>query len=745
MTPSSAPAFEIASGNPAEMLDQEFRDLAPLGPNTPLVVFKADLVLSYEQEKRLCDRAMKRYEELCVELGRNETMQTIEGIPAGFLESNRNVLTGRLESENKFLVKRMMYALMAENDFTWRPFLDPNSIFAVSNLVVPLCRRIATQQTARASNYFFGSDPWINIDAIGNSDEALARALQKIAESKLIQNQNQDSIRRSVKPAFDMGEAILKVGYVRHASFFRKRVNCLVGEDGNPFLGADGLPIEQDDEWVAVPTAAPAPEVPAADTPIDVDALPALPPMPDVLPPMVLKRDGLTLKPPVMTFAEVLLDQEIEHYCGPEVKPIYYRDFLAPLTARTLQAKDADCIVHLMNYTANALAADYMESPGESLEELQAAIEAIRNALGQTAEGKTGDSSRSELSESLQPTMAGPAMETGEFMIRFDADGDGYEEDILLVMELTTRTPIFYNYMAAMNETGLRPVFPIVAKPVADRWYGQGTYEYFSSYQETVDLLVNRRNIAQGSSGKVVFWRPNLTEEGEANKNLRMNDLSTWTPKANAKSEDILDVIYLSDTKYDKLTEEIQFFLQLALNESGVQHANDGNAAGMSSTKLATGIRNIEKSAMEMFSGYISELEMCIGSVSNAFVSCLFKNLKDDETVQYMEGKVPAELMVAARDVKNLKFNITVLLTRYKNEQILKGTSEVIMVTEKFYSLQPLLQALMAPLYIKMLTSLQVEDSERFIVPQAFSVPISGPTVAPEGVPGESTSPIPNL
>jgi hypothetical protein len=315
----------------------------------------------------------------------------------------------------------------------------------------------------------------------------------------------------------------------------------------------------------------------------------------------------------------------------------------------------------------------------------------------------------------------------------------------MLVMDITTGYPLFYNFVGNMTEDGLRPFRKICPSPVDGRWFGQGAVEMFERHQQIIDLLINRRNVAQGEAGRVTFWKPELTIEGEQNKGLKLTWGKTYTPRANAKHEDILKVIYLDDNKFDKLTEEMESHLQFALNESGVQHANDANMAGMDTTKLATGIRNIEKSGQEMFGVYISELEGGISAAADAFVACLYANLEEEETFVTFNGNVPMELTIAARDVKHLRFNVQVLLSRYKEEQVIASSSQAIVVLKEYYALPPQLQQLLAQFYTDMLTAFQVKNAESFIQPQQFSVPIAGPTSTPQAPPNESNQSPPNL
>ncbi|MBP7949009.1 MAG: hypothetical protein KA004_05090 [Verrucomicrobiales bacterium] len=646
---------DITIGDSAELIDEIYEKLPPPGPDKPRKVFPSNLHLTRAQEDALCLRAANRFQQLDEELGREQTRTDIDGT-ALFL----NQRTDEKKEERLFMAKRLLYQHIAENDFSWRPLLMKNSIFAKSNLVVPLCRRICRQMAARAGNYFFGTNPWLAVEHVGLNDITMAKTLNNLVQAKLDENENQSRIQSAIPIAFEIGEAIIKTTTTRKASFYRHKETVAVDGNGLPLTASDGQPIRQDDEWIPAD-----PNNPGGSK--------------------ILKRDGTTEMPPMLQFQETMIDEEIIHYQGPDPKIVYFRDFLCPLNATDIQS--ADCICHVMDYSANQLAADYMTSPGESMDELKAAVEAIRNALNQESTRRSFDAMRPELGETTEPETPDPVMTIGEFYLRYDADGDGYMEDIMLVMDLASKTPIFYDYTAAVTDDGLRPFQIVRAKPVLNRWYGQGAIELFESYQSTVDLLVNRRNRAQSESGRVTLWRPQNTVEGDANPNLILNWGKTYTPREGKTPEDIINVVYLDDNKYDNLTDELQFFLQLAMNESGVQHANDNYVAGMDSAKLATGIKNIEKSGMEMFAVFISSLETGLNAASHAFVQCLYKHLDDEETFIYLDGDVPVELTVAARDVKALKYNARVTLSKYKAEQSLASAGQAIAVVRDYYTL----------------------------------------------------------
>ncbi len=712
---------DITIDSTAAALDDHYGDTPPLPTDKPRVLFPSDLKLTREQEDKLCAKAQQWFQLLDDQMGRSDTAADGMELP-GFLSGNAGGGgTGAVKPERKFFSKRLLYQLIAENKMDFRKILNPGSIFATSNLVVPLARRIASQMGARAVNYFFGTEPWLEQKPLGGEgDMVLAMKLQKLTDVKFVESGSTPRLRRALPSAFIIGESVMKITKANEREFYRRLAVVAVDAQGNPFLAQDGEPITEEDAWD-----------------VDVDGGAA-----------ILARDGQTVKPEGdLVFKEVLLDEEKVFYSGPKVTQVYYRDFLCPLNARSIQ--EAECCIHMMEQTASQLAQAYMQSPGQSLEDIQRAVEGLRDALGGGNESLSGDrGARPELGEFESPQSAEATTEYGEFYLRVDADGDFLTEDIMLVMNPKTGYPIYYNYTANVTDDGKRPFRAIVPKPVLNRWYGQGAIEQFEEHQETVDLMVNRRNLSQSAAGRLTLFRGYNTQEGQHNPNLQLNWGKVYTPLPGKEMKDIIEVIYLDDNKYEALTNDLEFFLQLAMNESGVQHANDGNTAGQESTKLATGIRNIEKSGQELFGVVISELEVGITEVAQCFVTTLYANLDDEETFEFFEGDVPVEMSVAKRDVQGLRFNVQTLLTRYRDEQSLASNGQgyaLLFGDTPFYMLDPSLQIIAAPFVRNQLKSLQIQRADDFVRPQMAPMGMAMPAAPPTGVPKESKTPQPNL
>mgnify|MGYP000897649304 CR=1 FL=1 len=685
--------------------------------------------LTGEQERVMVEHAIKRLGELEQELGRDLVLN--QAWAASEKLSSTEIIQRATDS---FMGKRSRYEDVFENKVDWRQYLF-GGIFKDSNLVVPLSRRIARQMTARAQNYFFETDPWFAAEPEGVEDTKLADKIDRFAKFKLGQLGSKKNKERAIKRAFIQGEAVVKTTHVVRDQLFNAYAQILIDAEDNPILDATGGFILDTDKWQEETAVDPA----------------SGQPVPTGTGKLILARDGVTEQPATMLWAEKIIPRRQVIYQGPESPVVYFKDFLCPLTARDVQT--ADTVAHLYDKPVMELVDLYVKggmldaTEKDRLEAVQRTIQLIRDLTSNTSTPKAGANQNDRPGDEQQfrgtSTSGEPVAEMAEIYLWFDANGDGILENIMLVVDRKNKVPVFYDYVPNVTIDGLRPFEVVRVNEIDGRWYGEGVMEMFESTQNIVDLLVNRWNHSQSRAGRVDFWRPDLTLEGRSNPNLVMNWGGTYTLAANAEPEKTLHSVYLEDTKFDHLERMFEFFMQLAMNESGVQHANDGQTAGMDTQKLATGIRNIEKAGQEMFAPFISDLEPSLQAILKRELLVLFANLDRTEVFDYLNrdtetGEEIKQLdQITPDEVRGLTLNVNLLLTRYKGEQQLVQGEQASAIVERFYMLPVQIQPFVAQFYKNQLKAIDPRiDTETLIQPGVAQI---APTAASAGAPASST------
>ena len=254
----------------------------------------------------------------------------------------------------------------------------------------------------------------------------------------------------------------------------------------------------------------------------------------------------------------------------------------------------------------------------------------------------------------------------------------------------------------------------------------------FENSQQFIDLLINRRNFAESSAGRVTFWNPSKVIEGQGNKDCQLGNGETYTLLPTAKKEEALDYVVLPEVKGRNLFEIMEVFMQMMQLESGVINAMDQQASGLPSAKLATGVRSVDKSSSEMFSLFLEDLEPSLTEVLKAAVKIVYANMDATEIFTVTEGNAKVLLQLTPDAVRNLEIDVEMTLTKSKSEQVLESNVQAANLTNQFYSLAPAVQVHVASLYIQALKAMGIEQAETVIVPMPPPAP---PQAGPDGQP----------
>lgn len=686
---------------------------------SPKMPFPTGYVLDRYQEEELVNHAMKRLQELEKESGRYACGGNSDWANSAEVSMSVDEMQGVTRAARSWMGKRTLYDLTYKNEVDFRATLI-GGIFADSNLVVPVARRTTRQMIARAVNYYFGTDPWFAIYPVGALDRERADKADRYTRWKMDQAKLKRTEEMALERAFIVGEGVVKTAHVTRSQTFKTKALVLVDEQGMDILGQDGDYIFEQDLWIEA----------ALQDPETGEMVPSGM--------LTLKRDGVTPKPATMTFVEKLVTRKIVHYKGPEAKVLHFMDFLCPLEAPTVQ--EADCCVHLYDISLMELADQWSSAiaDGASAEERQAelskSVQLLRELSSAPGRGETAQNSNqidSSTANGSKTERTDPMVHIAEFHLRYDINGDGILEDVMLVVDKASRTPIFYDYEGNVTPDGLRPFTVVRVNEVLNRWYGIGSMEMFNPSQQVIDLMINRWNASNSRTGSVTFWNPENTVEGRGQANLELNGGGTYTPKPGKTAKDCLEVVRL-DEKTGELSKELaEFFMQMTNNESGVSNANDGQVAGMDSTKLATGIRNIEKSGQELFSLHLGHAEPGVSEVLSKMVKLQFAHLDETEIFRYFEegegGEGGGEMReINAGDLANIEIDTRILLTRYRGEQILESSIRAVEITERYYAMMPEVQIRTQKMFQDMLKALQVANANEVIQPLPIPMPGAG-------------------
>lgn len=682
------------------------------GPDEAQVIVPSALRLTRQQEDDLLRHIKTRKDNLEGDLGR-----TNYNSPDFFTAADRSALK---QSCISFMGRQHLGHLVFQGQMDWRAALI-GGLYEQTNIHFPLTRRILLQQIARAIEFVTGTTPWFTAYDVGISDEELAQKIERFVLYRADRSSLEETINQAIACAFIQGQAVVKTTHEKITDYYESYATIAHDAAGQPIQAGDGDYIFETDTFVlsadAAALAAQA-EQQGFHTPNSQD--------------MVLKRDMQTPQPEVMTFKKVLIQRSMVHFNGARSAVVPFLDFLCPLTATDVQK--ADIVIHIFNEPlirvlqrflmlemAGAENAE-LSSPEKQLERLAEMMNAL---MPGTATDSLGGQhlARPELREADNTTGVDTIEPMGSFCetyLHYDANGDGIQESILVITDEACKVVLFYDYLANVTPNGQRPFNVVRVNPVTNRWHGQSQVETFYNLQETIDLMVNRMHLRMTSAGRVDFWNPHLTVEGQnpQQRGLQLNRGTTYTA-INAETDvtKILHSVYLNDMTYDMIKDFVELLIQIAINMSGVSNVNDGQMANLDTQKLATGIRNMEASGQELFGVHIASLRPGVRATVLDFAAVTLINLDQPEAFKFFEGDVGRLAEITPQEVRNLRLDVDISLSRYRSQQEAAQGQQALSVVQWFYALPYAVQVLVAPLARNLLRAYQQKQADEYIQP----------------------------
>jgi hypothetical protein len=673
--PEATPNGISAAASAAAAIPEAEANRDQMDPRKPRVALRSNLTLTTEKEEEL----------LTFVRNKRDTIKRDTGwISVQDLSSYAHGQAGGGSAADPFMLgnlpklhfeRRSLFLLTAESKMEWRRWLYPKTIYERSNLTVPVARRIANGLIAKTTKAVLGTSPvFCAKEKNSGPDQRKATNAQKCIDTKADESSLNDAIRLGIQQAFYLGEAVVKVTYERDITLWKTVEEVMTDAAANPILGKDGLYITARDTFQMGEGGI-----------------------------RVLARDGVTVIPDGAAFTRGSWANMQVHYEGPKASVLDFRHLLAD--TRELDLQSAGYVCHTYRTTADKLASQFRWNGGNAL--------TVKELFAGAAE--ISDTVRSSPHKSNDPALS--AVTAGEITIyesyvRCDVDGDGVTEDILIVeAELNeggTTIPVIYEYVANATKTRRRPFFPIRPIPRLNSWTGIGAIEMYEQIQSIVDLMANRWNFAVSGSGTITCYDPEAFEETSgrdgAEADLKLNNGALMRLKPGKILENSIKRIYLEDNIGPEWRDLMQFFIQLAMNESGIMHANDGAAIGLESTRTATGIRNLENAGNEMFSVFLGSIEAGIKQMAVAWTDTLFKTITDEEIREITE-----DAEATAADFARWRYDITVQLSTFRNEQQLAAAAQAWPLLKDYYASPLIVQLRARPIMEKTFAALQMD------------------------------------
>jgi hypothetical protein len=641
----------------------------------PKAQMKTSLKLTEAQEARLLQRILDRIDEVRVEMG---------SIFGG---------GGQVEADS-WMWERQKNQFQYDNEWEWRKCLDgtnKKTIFDYSNFSLNLSKRYCRLMAAKSSDDLVGTEPFFSAMPTEQGNPGLAKQAEGYLQDEIAESNLKKRIKEAQKTALIRDEAVFKLAYVTNDTYFRGPGIVAVGPNayqtsegtrmfpvGEPIVTPKGDYIYQKDDMFEDP---------------NVQGLVRLE-----------KEPGVAFRHELEFAYKEDLFQTLHGRTGLDGRSLDYRDFLCPLNAATVH--EADINVHTYDEQWERLKAQY-----DGFDVSVAWVNQPYMA-GEKAP-KTEKKEQETTSKILK------IVNCGDTYIRcnpFEGDpGDpGYESEIWALVDLTNRRFIWYDYLG--NHMPKRPfeVIPGV-ELVANRWYGVGVFEMLAHKQLYVDTQFNRVNFKSMKSSSVRFRVKNAVAQWKAGEQLVVGDDRTFDiedPRFDSRNPPLFAVNLTEIDEY--AMKLIELMIQAGSTEVGIVGPDDGALAGLDTTKLATGIKSLERTGNLLMKFTETDHADAIAEILDQAVDIILEHMDEDQMVWRPDSQELYQLN--REEVRKLPKDVKLLLTRSRSTETIETARMVIQLCREYYeALTPYERYKLRGEYLRQLKALETPDAAQLL------------------------------
>jgi hypothetical protein len=159
----------------------------------------------------------------------------------------------------------------------------------------------------------------------------------------------------------------------------------------------------------------------------------------------------------------------------------------------------------------------------------------------------------------------------------------------------------------------------------------------------------------------------------------------------------------------------LEFFMKLNQLETGVTSSAQGGLGDMPATSTATGIQSVLASGSTLHKRPARAIRDGLADALWKLLTLLYSNHDADETFNYGEGENAAVATLTREDVKNLRLNVRLTMTRFRQREVIEHSQQAIQVHTQYLALPESEKAGARPLYVELLRNLDIPGSDKII------------------------------
>lgn len=653
-------------------------DVVPAG--TPGVTPNSFLNVTPERLAWMVTRAVRRIEECRTEMGID--------------------LGNPIARAGSWAWDRQNARMQYSNNMEWRRLIG--QIFEINNWSLNVPRRFIRQLTANICSDLLGTDPFLAVMPDKEWPNPQAAKLAKQVEAKIQDEISQSNVREvlaeSVRVALTEGERCIKVTNSPDATMFIGPAVIAIapaGWDGQQPGQPMKTPITQEYIFPKDETF-PDPFVQGNVRFVKDPAMSMTPQQADTLP---------SLFQPVQN-----LEQKLVHRKGLYAQGLFCEDFLYPIMA---PFETADIMVHCYDEFLDTIGPMYDDY------EFATAFKAnfIQYSAALSATGFLSGASQPilDMGELVRPQdSVRRVINIHETYLRCRVNPeDKHESWVYLVLDITSRQPIYAEYLGNMRMK--RPPFVLLRGLESEpgRSYGVGIYKAWQDKNLGVDLFYNRLALKDSKEGSATFVHQDGTIETKNGQELIVGNKGVYHIPSGSEfgqEKPPLFRVNLNETS-DFAMPLLELLMKTGQQEFGLADiAPPTNAAESDSLKTATGVRNLERTGNSL-QGQIEDLMTeDMEKILELVTDCVLENMPAEEMRYNQET---GELANLNRDeIRMLPREVRLLMSQARSAESVEMNTQAKNMVLEYYQLPKVRQKDVRDFYVSILKTLDVQDAD---------------------------------
>ena len=567
-----------------------------------------------------------------------------------------------------------------------------DTIWAHSNLSVPLTSLVVDHFLARAEDEITGTSPYFKFEPQGPSDLPQAEAFDNYFHWKIeTKGKVRERLEESYLHMFVQRAAILKAVYDEKVSkWMDYERNALFNNETGEFeeILEYGPIIEGDANFI--PAMNPATGVP--ELRLDAD------------PSFSLNEAIHEFKP----YPEGVATEQVK-YKGPKTVVVDSDRFLCPSKVENIE--DADAIMELYDKPIRWAEELFLDRPW-------CTFDMFKSLVKKDANPRTEIRRNEEYKENLSfDDNDNPVIPVVECWIKRDVLDSGDLQEFVAFIEPESRKLIYYEYVAKVAPDNRVPYTTVAINRHQNRWWGPSLPERIMTYQNYVDKQFNSESYRNElSANPIVGVNPNAVEDEPDEVELHPGKI--YELKDQYSIEDFMSTTIVPnvDTKTQAMVDFIFGMVQLWF---GVSNMAQGDYQALAPANTATGVEATLKEASKIGRRWMRRIVRGFEEHLTKLVKVSVATLDAPEVYEYMEGDISAFATMTPESVKDLEMNVTVLLSRDQGQRAIEKAQLALTVQERYFNYSPELRVPARPMLKRMLDAMGYENTDELLPQEA--------------------------